>query len=121
MVYSLIIDTAHPTAGLALVEDNHIIDQDMWPNTPRVSRDLLQRIDRMVKKYNLPLSRIGRIAVHRGPGSYSLLRSGATVASLLSYATGSELVQVDGETVEEMVRQAKTAKPQKRLTIQYKS
>lgn len=48
--------------------------------------DLLIAIDKLLKKANVSLKEIKNIKVKRGPGSFTSLRTGISIANALSYA-----------------------------------
>lgn len=115
----LIIDTAHPTARVILANDEKILGVREWENTPKLGTDLLIHIDELLQECECGKSNITRIAVHPGPGSYGLVRTGIVTATIFVQSVGAELVAVQGETMEELVESARTAKPIASLEQKY--
>lgn len=106
-----IIDTAHPTAQVILADDEKILGTREWENTPHVGTDLLMYIEDLLKGMGVDKSGISRVAVHPGPGSYGLVRTGIVTATIFAQSVGAELVEVQGESVEELVMSARSGKP----------
>lgn len=117
----LIIDTAHPTARIILVDDEKILGTREWVNTPKVGTDLLVYSDELLKECECVKSSLTRIAVHTGPGSYGLVRTGIITATMLAQALGAQMVEVNGETAEELVETAQKAIPTAFLEARYRT
>ncbi len=115
----LIIDTAHPTARIILGDENAILGSREWENTPRVGTELLLSIDEVLQEAGKEKQDIARVAVHAGPGSYGVLRSGITTATILAQALGAELAETQGETAEEMVEHARGAEAVSTVEAKY--
>lgn len=109
--YILIVDTAHPVARVILVDDEKTMAIREWPNTPKVGTDLLASIEEVLQEANIEKTSITRIAVHSGPGSYGLVRTGIVTGTLLAQAIGAQLVEAQGETVDEIVENVRDATP----------
>ena len=66
------------------------IDGKKFVNTkkisPRSSQVILPMIDELLKKHSIKLEDIGEIEVNRGPGSFTGLRVGKSIANALSFA-----------------------------------
>ncbi len=107
----LIIDTAHPTARIVLADGEHIVGTREWANMPKVGTDVLVYIDELLQECGIEKQDITRIAVYAGPGSYGLVRTGIVTATILAQAIGAELVEAQGETVDEIVENVRGATP----------
>lgn len=116
----LIIDTAHPTARIMLVDDEKTLGTCEWANTPRVGTDLLVYIDELLGECHFEKSDITRVAVHSGPGSYGLVRTGIVTATILAQAIGAELVETQGETADELIAYARKASPVASIEAKYR-
>ncbi len=115
----LIIDTAHPTARGILADDEKILASREWVNTPKVGTEVLVYIEEVLQEAGFEKTSITRIGVHPGPGSYGLVRTGIVTATILAQAVGAELVEVEGETVEELVDNSRKAIPVSSITARY--
>lgn len=107
----LIIDTAHPTARVVLVSEKKVLGVREWENTPKVGTDVLENIEGLLLECGKALQDITRVAVHSGPWSFGLLRTGIGTAATLAQTLHAELVETCGDTVEEMVDAAQNATP----------
>ncbi len=116
----LIIDTAHPTARVVIADERKIVGLREWPNTPNIGVDLLVYIEELLQSLGKGKKDITRIAVHSGPGSYGLVRTGIVSATILAQATGAELVEVQGETEEELIKSARNASPNTGIEPKYR-
>ncbi|OGY31367.1 MAG: hypothetical protein A3C02_03590 [Candidatus Andersenbacteria bacterium RIFCSPHIGHO2_02_FULL_45_11] len=116
----LIIDTAHPTARIILVDDEKTLAVREWPNTPKVGTDLLIYIEEVLQEAGVEKSSLARIGVHAGPGSYGLVRTGIVTGTVLAQAVGAELVSLQGETVDELVENACKIKATPSVVPRYK-
>lgn len=107
----ILIDTSKPNVLVVLGEDEKVLGQDSWAGDKTLSTKLLSAIDALLKKNNVPWADVERLAVHRGPGHYSALRTGITTATFLAMGKDIPLVQVEGEMLEELMKQARENKP----------
>ncbi len=103
----LIIDTAHPTARVSIADECSILGKREWKNTPKVGTDLLMSIEELLQELGKQKTDITRVAVHAGPGSYGLVRTGIVTGTVLSQAVGAELVGASGDSEEELVQSAR--------------
>lgn len=94
---AVLIDTAGPTARLALVTDTEVIDVE-WAASRTLSQELLTHLATLLGENSLTLADIDRIGVRPGPGHFGSLRQGVLVATLLAYAQGIPLVSIDATT-----------------------
>ncbi len=90
------IKTDAEVAELTLLESSgHTLDSDRWEAGRRLSGELLDHIQRLIKKQ--PDEQLKGIVVFRGPGSFTGLRIGATVANALAYAQELPIVGTHGK------------------------
>ena len=83
----LAFDTSAPTVVMALFEDSKLIDQAVIAEDLKSqSKILLAEMDIIIKSCDLKLSDIEAVAVGIGPGSYTGLRMGLTVAKVWAYS-----------------------------------
>ncbi len=87
---TIAIDTSNTTLSIALVEDNQILYEIIETTKNDHSRRLMPAIDRMFKQ----TQDLDLISVAQGPGSYTGVRIGVTVAKTLAWTLKKPLVGV---------------------------
>lgn len=94
MALILNIETASPVCSVCLAKDETIIDfrEDKTGNSH--AKILTVFIDELFKTNNIPISELDAVAVSAGPGSYTGLRIGTSVAKGLCYALNKPLIAV---------------------------
>ena len=96
----LAIDTSTRFAGLALSEGGNTLVELTWKSEQNHSVELLPRIDSILRQLDTSISKLSRIVVARGPGSFSALRVGIAAARGLAMPMDIPLVAVDTLRVE---------------------
>lgn len=89
----LIIDTATSNLYLALVEDEGIFESINRGNIEH-SKNIMPKIDQLLKDNNVDIQEIDGIIVGVGPGSYTGIRIGVSVAKMLAWTLGCPLYEV---------------------------
>jgi len=116
----LVIDTSGEKAFVALVRDGDVVGERTWEVSWDAGRQVLNVVDELLEGAGLKLEEIDRIGVGAGPGRhYSALRAGVTVANLLAYASGAEMVQLTSLDKSGLVSEACVAKPVKAVLPRY--
>ncbi len=94
----LAIRTDKPEAELYLLkEDGVIIDQYVWTAHRELSNTLLSKIENILSKNSRELTDIIQVIVYKGPGSFTGLRIGITVANTLGYVLAVPVLGGQGE------------------------
>lgn len=83
---SLFLDTASTKIIVALYKDNTLITKIEEDNDNRLSERLLPTISKIIEENNLTLKQINEIIVVNGPGSFTGIRIGVTVAKTMGYS-----------------------------------
>ena len=89
----LLLKTDNPTAELYLYEDGHKTKEDVWQADRTLARDLLGRIETLVGDWK----NLSGIGVFEGPGSFTGLRIGLTVANTLADGLAIPIVGAQGD------------------------
>jgi tRNA threonylcarbamoyladenosine biosynthesis protein TsaB len=96
-VIILTLRTDKPIAELRLYEDKRLLSKTSW-TAHRILADTIHlKMDKMLNKSSISLADIEGLVVYSGPGSFTGLRIGASVANSLAYGLGIPLVAVTGE------------------------
>jgi len=99
----LCIDTCTNVCSVALVHDKKIIAERLYNDKLRHSEILLVEIDEMLKRLEIGVDQIDCIYVSNGPGSFTGIRIGVTVANTMAYANN---IQVKSYSVLELMAQS---------------
>lgn len=83
---SLFLDTATTRLAVALYKKGKLLDLIEEENNNQLSERLLPVIDLLLTKNNLELSDLEEIIVVNGPGSFTGIRIGVTVAKTLAFS-----------------------------------
>jgi tRNA threonylcarbamoyl adenosine modification protein YeaZ len=89
----LAFDTSGSTLTVTLAEDNQVISTFINRGKTH-SMEILPSIVSLLKKQKWEIDQIDQVIVAQGPGSFTGLRIGATVAKVLAKAIDAELIGV---------------------------
>lgn len=93
----LALKTDSPEAMIALYEDTTCIDSITWRAHKELSSTLLGKIDELLSTNNVQKTDLTGIVVFKGPGSFTGLRIGITVANTVAYALKVPIAGGEGE------------------------
>lgn len=79
------LDTSSQKISLALYFPKKLEKEISWL-TKETSKELLPKIDQFLRENRVKLKDLKAIAVFRGPGSYTGLRVGISIANALAYS-----------------------------------
>jgi len=88
---TLAIDTASSHTSIAVFEDTQILQEETWESNNDEAEKLMPAIEEMLNKNSLSYENIDQIYCVKGPGSFTGLRIGVTVANTISYLTKAKL------------------------------
>ena len=86
------IRTDKPEAELGLYEDGTQLKYETWLAHRELAETIHIKLDELLKSRHKELKDIAGIVVFRGPGSFTGLRIGITVANALAYSLGIPIV-----------------------------
>ncbi|MFH1533574.1 MAG: tRNA (adenosine(37)-N6)-threonylcarbamoyltransferase complex dimerization subunit type 1 TsaB [Nitrospirota bacterium] len=89
------INTASSFTGIALLQDGKLIGENSWQSHNDEAEKLMPAIAEILEKGGAEFSQIEKVIVISGPGSFTGLRVGVTVANTIAYLNGCELYAVD--------------------------
>lgn len=91
----LVLDTSTPICQLLLVSGERQIDGS-WQSGHNLSDGLLEHIQNMLVQNQLGWDDLTGLVVYKGPGSFTGLRIGCTVANSIAYARSLPIVGQTG-------------------------
>jgi tRNA threonylcarbamoyladenosine biosynthesis protein TsaB len=96
MIMSL--KTATPITELQLMQpDGTILLEDIWESDRLLSSQLLEHLSGLLGRQRLTWDALSGLVVFRGPGSFTGLRIGVTVANAIAYAQDIPIVGATGD------------------------
>ena len=97
---TLVLKTASMEATIEIWEGGNRLSRHTWPAGRELSSQLLEEIKRQLTGQKLSFDRLDGIVLFKGPGSFTSLRIGATVANTIAYA---ESISIVGESGNEWI------------------
>jgi tRNA threonylcarbamoyladenosine biosynthesis protein TsaB len=104
MTRALAIETSGRVGSVALVQDGAVVAEDEFAHGLKHAAEMIPRIDRLCRAMDWRPNDLQEVYVSAGPGSFTGLRIGVTLAKSVSLATGARLIAVP--TVRVLVRNA---------------
>ncbi len=93
----LTIRTDKPEAEIGLHEDQQQIAYETWTAHRQLAETIHTKLSELVSGCSKQLSDIEGIIFYKGPGSFTGLRIGASVASTLAYSLSAPIVSTSGD------------------------
>ena len=90
----LAIDTSTRNAGVALAREGQVISSRSWRSAVNHTAELMPAVAHLLAGAGLSVNDLEGIAVALGPGGFSALRVGMSVAKGLALASGKPLVGI---------------------------
>jgi len=95
MAKILLIETASEVCSAAIAVNGNLVALAEDQNQPNHAARLTLLIQECVRQSGIALAELDAVAVSRGPGSYTSLRVGSSVAKGICYALDKPLIAVD--------------------------
>lgn len=94
----LTIRTDKPEAEIGLFDGETKIAYEVWQAHRELSNTILRKIEELLKSQGKNLKDVQGIVAFQGPGSFTGLRIGLTVANTMAYALDVPIVGAMGES-----------------------
>src|SRR5688500_13858881 len=104
MPRAVAIETSGRTGSVAVARDGVVLAEETFPHGLKHAAGLVPMIDRLCGGAGWGPRDVEEVYVSAGPGSFTGLRVGVTVAKTLAFATGARIVAVP--TAEVLARNA---------------
>lgn len=93
----LTIRTDKPEAEIGLYDSDKKLSYETWQAHRELAETIHKKIDELLNKSSNSLGDLEGIVVFKGPGSFTGLRIGLSVANALAYALEVPIVACDGD------------------------
>lgn len=98
----LMIRTDQPTAELYLYQDGKRMATHSWVAERQLAETINREIDQFLSEAGKTLQQLEGIGVYSGPGSFTSLRIGHSVANALAFGLNLPIVQAQGQNWQEL-------------------
>jgi tRNA threonylcarbamoyladenosine biosynthesis protein TsaB len=89
--------TDKPEAELYIYDGDKQLAELKWQVHLKLAETLNSKIEEILNMLSIPYSDIGGISIYKGPGSFTGLRIGMSVANSLAYARNIPVVTTAGD------------------------
>jgi len=93
-ICGLAIETSGRLGAVAITRDGVVLAEDSFAHGLKHAAEMVPRIDRLLQASGWKPNDIDEIYISIGPGSFTGLRIGITLAKTLSFATGAKIIAV---------------------------
>lgn len=94
----LAIRTDAPEAVIVVCNETTEVNRVTWQAHRQLAETLHQRIEALLSEANAHYTDLTAVVVYRGPGSFTGLRIGLSVANAIAYGLGIPIVGTTGDT-----------------------
>ena len=91
---SLFLDTCSQIIKLGVLSENKLVDYIEFTNDNKLSEKLLPEIKQILDKNKYNINEINRIYISVGPGSFTGIRIGVTVAKVIAWALNIDIIPI---------------------------
>ena len=91
-MYQLLLDSSNKFLSVGLAKDGKIIDKICYEAWQRQSEMMVTEVDNILKRNKIDKSELDAVVVGVGPGSYTGVRIGVTIAKTIAYALKIKLI-----------------------------
>ena len=85
-MYQLLLDSSNVFLSVGLAKEEKVIDKIFYEAWQRQSEMMVTEIDNILKRNKVDKSELDAVVVGMGPGSYTGVRIGVTIAKTIAYA-----------------------------------
>lgn len=93
----LTLRTDKPEAEVGLYDDDERLAYETWPAHRELSSTIHKKIEELLNHSSISLKEVQGIVCYKGPGSFTGLRIGMSVANALAYSLQIPVVAKSGE------------------------
>ena len=91
-MYQLLLDSSNKFLSVGLAKDGKVVDKICYEAWQRQSEMMVTEVDNILKRNNIEKNQLNAVVVGIGPGSYTGVRIGVTIAKTIAYALKIKLI-----------------------------
>ena len=91
-MYQLLLDSSNKFLSVGLAKDGKVVDKICYEAWQRQSEMMVTEVDNILKRNKLDKKDLDAVVVGVGPGSYTGVRIGVTIAKTIAYALKIKLI-----------------------------
>ena len=91
-MYQLLLDSSNKFLSVGLAKDGKVVDKICYEAWQRQSEMMVTEVDNILKRNSIDKKELDAVVVGIGPGSYTGVRIGVTIAKTIAYALKIKLV-----------------------------
>ena len=92
--YKLILDSSTKETLIGISKELNVISEKSWVSNNNESRTLLPNLKNIIESNNIEIDNISEIYIVIGPGGFSSLRIGLSIAKSMSIAKGIKIIPI---------------------------
>ena len=92
--YKLILDSSTKETLIGISQESNVISEKSWVSNNNESRTLLPNIKSIIETNNVEFNNISEINIVIGPGGFSSLRIGLSVAKSMSIVKDIKIIPI---------------------------
>jgi tRNA threonylcarbamoyladenosine biosynthesis protein TsaB len=96
---AIALETSGMLGSIALVEERRVVVEEEFPQGFKHAAGIISLLDQLTKSRGWTPAEVAQVYVSSGPGSFTGLRVGVTVAKTLAFSLGAKLVAVPSTAV----------------------
>lgn len=85
-MYQLLLDSSNIFLSVGISKDGKVVDRISYEAWQRQSEMMVTEVDNILKRNNISKEELDAVVVGIGPGSYTGVRIGVTIAKTIAYA-----------------------------------
>jgi tRNA threonylcarbamoyladenosine biosynthesis protein TsaB len=116
MSYELALRTDKPEAELYIFCEGKVVAQIHWEAHRMLAETLHEKVAELLHTAGTELSGLTKVLVYTGPGSFTGLRIGISVANALAYSLSVPIVGACGDN---WLEEARYAKPTSKFVVPF--
>lgn len=93
-MFALALETSGRLGSIALFRDGRLLDERTYPHGLQHAAAIVPMLDALCREHGVAPRQLEQIFISIGPGSFTGLRVGVTLAKTLAFSTGAKIVAV---------------------------